>query len=106
MKEIIQFLEDLFGQYKHLYLDFLEFMVSNYPVESMNKITLVEDMLELVNPSFRYSKKTLLKLNQGFEFQNHVYSLKRIIIVYVRFYKSAIERNKKLAILIENELNN
>ncbi len=97
-------LEDLFGQYKHLYLDFLEFMVSNYPVESMNKITLVDDMLELGNPSFRYSKKTLLKLNQDFEFQNYVYSLKRIIIVYIRFYQYAIERNKRLAILIENEL--
>ncbi|MAV78993.1 MAG: hypothetical protein CMC22_02080 [Flavobacteriaceae bacterium] len=99
-------LEDLFGQYKHLYLDFLEFMASNYPVESMNKITLLENKLVQGNPSFRYSKKTLLNLNQDFEFQNHVYSLKRIIIVYVRFYQSAIERNKKLAILIENELNN
>ena len=81
-------------------------MASNYPVESMSKITLLENKLEQGNPSFRYSKKTLLTFNQDFEFQNHVYSLKRIIIVYVRFYQSAIQRNKKLAILIENELNN
>ena len=97
-------LEDLFGQYKHLYLDFLEFMASNYPVESMNNITLLDSKLEQGNPSFRYSKKTLLNLNQDFEFQNRVFSLKRIIIVYIRFYQYAIERNKRLAILIENEL--
>lgn len=56
-------------------------MASNYLVESMSKITLLENKLEQGNPSFRYSKKTLLNLNQDFEFQNHVYSLKRIIIV-------------------------
>ena len=33
------------------------------------------------------------------------YSLKRIVIVYIRFYQRAIERNKKLTTLIENELN-
>ena len=49
--------------------------------------------------------KTLLKLNQDFEIKNHVYSLKRIIIFYIRFYQQAIERNKKLTTLIENELN-
>ena len=70
----------------------------------MNKITLVEDILEHGNLNFKYSKKILSKLREDFEIQNHVYSLKRIIIVYIRFYQQAIKRNKKLITLIENEL--
>ena len=97
-------LKDLSEQYKHFYLDIFDFMTSNYPIESMNKITLVEDILEHGNLNYKYSKKILSKLREDFEIQNHVYSLKRIIIVYIRFYQQAIKRNKKLTTLIENEL--
>ena len=97
-------LNDLSEQYKHFYLDIFDFMTSNYPIESMNKITIVEDILEHGNLNFKYSKKILSKLREDFEIQNHVYSLKRIIIVYIRFYQQAIKRNKKLITLIENEL--
>ena len=97
-------LNDLSEQYKHFYLDIFDFMTSNYPIESMNKITLVEDILEHGNLNFKYSKKILSKLREDFEIQNHVYSLKRIIIVYIRIYQQAIKRNKKLITLIENEL--
>ena len=97
-------LNDLSEQYKHFYLDIFDFMTSNYPIESMNKITIVEDILEHGNLNFKYSKKILSKLREDFEVQNHVYSLKRIIIVYIRIYQQAIKRNKKLITLIENEL--
>ena len=97
-------LKDLSEQYKHFYLDIFDFMTSTYPIESMNKITIVEDILEHGNLNFKYSKKILSKLREDFEIQNHVYSLKRIIIVYIRFYQQAIKRNKKLITLIENEL--
>ena len=98
-------LKDLSEQYRHFYLDIFDFITSKYPIESMNKISLVDDLLDQGSTSFKYNKKTLLKLNQDFEIKNHVYSLKRIIIFYIRFYQQAIERNKKLTTLIENELN-
>lgn len=39
--------------------------------------------------------KTLLNLNEDFEIKNHMYSLKKIITAYIRFYQKGIERNKK-----------
>ena len=100
-------LVDLFGQYKHLYLDFIGFMTSNYPIEAMEKTSFIENKIEFKNwseMSFKYSDKTLLKLNKDFEFQNHVYSLKRIILTYSRYFELANDRNKKLKKLIELEL--
>ena len=77
-----------FKAIQHFYLDIFDFITSKYPIESMNKISLVDDLLNKGSTSFKYNKKTLLKLNQDFEIKNHVYSLKRIIIFYIRFINS------------------
>ena len=39
-------LEDISGQYKELYLEFLSFMRSAYPVESIQNINLVDDKID------------------------------------------------------------
>tara|TARA_X000000950_G_scaffold264296_1_gene337420 strand:+ start:373 stop:1095 length:723 start_codon:yes stop_codon:yes gene_type:complete len=104
-------LEDLFGQYKHLYLDFTGYMISNYPIEKMKNITIVDNVIDLGTENYfsisglKYNEKTLAKLNEDYEFQNHVYALKRIILNYMAFYQIAIDKNGKLSNLIEKELN-
>ena len=101
-------LRDISGQYKHFYLDLFDFMTENYPIESMNKLILIDNKIDSAGKtaSLYYDRKTLLKLHKNYEFKNHVYSLKRIVIVFMRFYEMGIDRNKKLSQLIKQELNN
>ena len=101
-------LKDISGQYKHFYLDLFDFMTENYPIESMNKLILIDNKIDSAGKtvSLNYDRKTLLKLYKNYEFKNHVYSLKRIVIVLMRFYEMGIDRNKKLSQLINQELNN
>ena len=83
-------------------------MTENYPIESMNKLILIDNKIDSAGKtvSLNYDRKTLLKLYKNYEFKNHVYSLKRIVIVLMRFYEMGIDRNKKLSQLINQELNN
>ena len=53
-----------------------------------------------------YRRPSGILINKNYEFKNHVYSLKRIVIVFMRFYEMGIDRNKKLSQLIKQELNN
>ena len=101
-------LKDISGQYKHFYLDLFDFMTENFPIESMNKLILIDNKIDSAGKtvSLNYDRKTLLKLYKNYEFKNHVYSLKRIVIVLMRFYEMGIDRNKKLSQLINQELNN
>jgi|TARA_B110000483_G_scaffold223356_1_gene281125 hypothetical protein len=101
-------LNDISGQYKHFYYGMFEFMLANYPTESMNKLILTDNKIDFTNKplELQYDKQSLLKLYKDSEFRSRVYSLKRIVIVYIGFYQQAFDRNKKLSSLIENELNN
>ena len=101
-------LNDISGQYKHFYYGMFEFMLANYPTESMNKLILTDNKIDFTNKplELQYDKQSLLKLYNDSEFRSRVYSLKRIVIVYIGFYQQAFDRNKKLSSLIENELNN
>ena len=102
-------LEDISGQYKELYLEFLSFMRSAYPVESIQNINLVDDKIDFNNfwkiTSFNYKSSTLNNLNLDFRFRNHLYDLRKIKIYYARFFEAAINQNSKLSSLISEELN-
>ena len=100
-------LKDISGQYKHFYLDLFDFMSANYPVESMSNLTLKDNKIDSAEKSFslNYDRKTLLKLHKDYEFKNRIYSLKRIVIAFMKFYELGINRNKKLSQLIKQELN-
>jgi len=101
-------LKDISSQYKHFYLDLFDFMTENYPIESMNELILIDDKINSDGKiaSLNYDRKTLLKLHKNYEFKNHVYSLKRIVVVFMSFYEMGIDRNKKLSQLIKQELKN
>ena len=101
-------LKDLSGQYKHFYLDLFDFMSANYPIKSMEKLILIDNKIDSVGKtvSLNYDIKTLLKLHKNHEFKNRVYSMKRIVVVFMLFYEQAIDRNKKLSQLIKQELKN
>ena len=102
-------LEDISGQYKELYLEFLSFMRSAYPVESIQNINLVDDKIDFNNfwkiTSFNYKSSTLNNLNLDFKFRNHLYDLRKIKIYYAGFFEAAINQNSKLYSLISKELN-
>ena len=102
-------LEDISGQYKELYLEFLSFMRSAYPVESIQNINLVDDKIDFNNfrkiTSFNYKPTTLNNLNLDFKFRNHLYDLRKIKIYYAGFFEAAIIQNSKLSSLISEELN-
>ena len=101
-------LEDISGQYKELYLEFLSFMRSAYPVESIQNINLVDDKIDFNNhrkiTSFNYKPSTLNNLNLDFKFRNHLYDLRKIKIYYAGFFEGAINQNSKLSSLISEEL--
>mgnify|MGYP001279308440 CR=1 FL=1 len=101
-------LKDLSGQYKHFYLDLFDFMSVNYPIKSMEKLILIDNKIDSARKtiSLNYDRKTLLKLQKNHEFKNRVYSMKRIVVVFMLFYEQAIDRNKKLSQLIKQELKN
>ena len=102
-------LEDISGQYKELYLEFLSFMRSAYPVESIQNINLVDDKIDFNNfrkiTSLNYKPSTLNNLNLDFKFRNHLYDLRKIKIYYAGFFEAAINQNSKLSSLISEELN-
>ena len=83
-------------------------MTEKYPIESMNELILIDDKINSDGKiaSLNYDGKTLLKLHKNYEFKNHVYSLKRIVVVFMSFYEMGIDRNKKLSQLIKQELKN
>ena len=101
-------LEDISGQYKELYLEFLSFMRSAYPVESIQNIKLVDDKIDFNSfnkiTSFNYKLSTLNNLNLDFKFRNHLYDLRKIKIYYAGFFEAAINQNSKLSSLIDEEL--
>ena len=101
-------LEDISGQYKELYLEFLSFMRSSYPVESIQNINLVDDKIDFNSSgkitSFNYKTSTLNNLNLDFKFRNHLYDLRKIKIYYTGFFEAAINQNLKLSSLINDEL--
>ena len=101
-------LEDISGQYKELYLEFLSFMRSAYPVESTQNIKLVDDKIDFNSfnkiTSFNYKPSTLNNLNLDFKFRNHLYDLRKIKIYYAGFFEAAINQNSKLSSLIHNEI--
>ena len=101
-------LEDISGQYKELYLEFLSFMRSAYPVESTQNIKLVDDKIDFNSfnkiTSFNYKPSTLNNLNLDFKFRNHLYDLRKIKIYYAEFFEAAINQNSKLSSLIHNEI--
>ena len=101
-------LEDISGQYKELYLEFLSFMRSAYPVESIQNINLVDDKIDFNNfnkiTSFNYKPSTLNNLNLDFKFRNNLYDLRKIKIYYAGFFEAAMNQNSKLSSLINEEL--
>jgi hypothetical protein len=101
-------LEDISGQYKELYLEFLSFMRHGYPVESIQNINLVDDKIDFNSfskiTSFNYKPSTLNNLNLDFKFRNHLYDLRKIKIYYAEFFEAAINQNSKLSFLIHNEI--
>ena len=84
-------LEDISGQYKELYLEFLSFMRSAYPVESTQNINLVDDKIDFNNfnkiTSFNYKQSTLNNLNLDFKFRNHLYDLRKLKFIMLDFLK-------------------
>jgi len=97
-------LEDISNQYKKLYLEFLNFMKMNYPIESMIKLDKETKTSGPIVP-YGYNDKILkLALNDEI-FINHVYEIKRMVFIYAKFYEATLGMQDKLSILIEKETN-
>ena len=102
-------IQDMSEQLKKLYFEFLYFMKLNYPINSMDSIDDIENFQEwstfLKVVQFKFSEKTLNRLNSDSIFRNHLYNIKRVILFYVKFYEDALLVNENLSSLINDELN-
>ena len=101
-------IEDMSGQLKKLYFEFLYFMKLNHPIGSMDSIDDIENFQEwsafMKLTRFNYGEKTLNELNSDLIFRNHIYNLKRVILFYIKFYEDALIINENISSLIDEEL--
>jgi hypothetical protein len=102
-------IQDMSEQLKKLYFEFLNYMKLNYPINSMDSIDDIKNFQEwstfLKVVQFKFSEKTLNRLNSDSIFRNHLYNIKRVILFYVKFYEDALLVNENLSSLINDELN-
>ena len=101
-------IEDMSGQLKKLYFEFLYFMKLNHSIGSMDSIDDIENFQEwsafMKLTRFNYGEKTLNELNSDLIFRNHIYNLKRVILFYIKFYEDALIINENISSLIDEEL--
>ena len=97
-------LDRMGDMYVNLFYGFSEYMVLNYPIESMPEISR-EKKYDFYFAPYRFNPKVLSSTLDDFRFKNYVFDMKRIIYANIKFYEEAIVRIEKLEELIKAEIN-
>ena len=97
-------LDRMGDMYVNLFYKFSEYMILNYPIESMPEISRKEKYNFYFAP-YRFNLKALSSALDDFRFKNYVFDMKRIIYANIKFYEEAIVRIDKLEELIKEEIN-
>ena len=89
--------------YVNLFYKFSNYMILNYPIESMPEISR-DKKNDFYFAPYNFSSKVLTSSLDDFRVRNYAFDMKRIIYANIKFYEEAIFRIEKLEELIKIEL--
>ncbi|MAC93687.1 MAG: hypothetical protein CMC01_08345, partial [Flavobacteriaceae bacterium] len=87
----------------NLFYKFSNYMILNYPIESMPEISR-DKKNDFYFAPYHFPSKVLASALDDFRVRNYAFDMKRIIYANIKFYEEAIFRIEKLEELIKTEL--
>ena len=96
-------LDQMGEMYVNLFYKFSNYMILNYPIESMPEISR-DKKNDFYFAPYHFSSKVLTSSLDDFRVRNYAFDMKRIIYANIKFYEEAIFRIENLEELIKIEL--